>query len=196
MTNKNELRTQVMQARNFLPLAKRQAYNSAITKHLSMLPEWENAEKVFLYLSFGSEFSTQSLIESAWHDHKKVFIPTCLKDRQMAFTLYTPSTPLYDTKFGIKEVLPEAQNFIPASEADFCLVPGLVFDHHGGRIGYGGGFYDRFLPKLSSECFSIAAAFSLQIQDDPLPLESFDYILSQLCNENGVLYLQNKKTSL
>lgn len=193
--NKKELRVMMQGRRDALHSAYRAQASVEICKHLTATNAWLRADKVFLYLPFGSEIDTLPLIHQAWAAGKHVFLPVCQANRKLALARYQRETPLVKTDYGVKEVAPDAYDFLPLTQLDFCLVPGLIFDRFGGRIGYGGGYYDRFLPQLPDHCFSVAAAFSCQILDIPLPLEPFDVRLTYLCSEHGMIHAEAQKNA-
>lgn len=76
---------------------------------------------------------------------------------------FTPQTPLVTTRGALQEIPADAAEPIALAQIDFCLVPGLLFDPYGTRLGYGAGYYDRFLPKLSEDCTILAAGFDCQL---------------------------------
>ena len=89
--------------------------------------------------------------------------------------LYTPDTPLVTTLGSLREIPQEVAEPIDIESIDFCLIPGLLFDPYGTRLGYGAGYYDRFLPKLPSHCTMLAAGFNCQLVGTALPYEATDY---------------------
>lgn len=194
--DKKALRTMMQKRRNALDECFREAASLRICNHITACHAWQKAEHVFLYFPFGSEINTKHLIERALESGKTVVLPVCQPERKLALGIYQKDTPLTTTSFGLLEIAPDAQIFLDPKELDFCLVPGLIFDRFGGRIGYGGGYYDRFLPTLPPNCFQLAGAFAAQVLDTPLPLEPFDIRMTYLCTENGIEQLSyaNKNT--
>lgn len=108
---------------------------------------YRKAKTVALYLSFGSELVTDSLVKKAWKDRKTVLIPMTSRGLHNPFFCeYRPVDRLRKTKFGPLELLSVKKDF-PWSRIHLVVVPGLAFDESGGRLGYGGGTYDRILAK-------------------------------------------------
>ena len=182
-----ELRKQMTEVRQALSPEAREAATQSFTERLCALPEWLRADTVALFLSFGSELDTRSVIETAFSEGKQVLLPICQKDYHMIFSVYTPTTPLITTGMGLEEIAPEAIQEVPPENIDFCLVPGLVFDDTGARIGYGAGFYDRFLPRLSEDTAIIGAGYDCQvIKNSPIPQKGTDVRLPMIVTEQGI----------
>ena len=93
---------------------------------------------------------------------------------------FTPQTPLVTTRGALQEIPADAAEPIALAQIDFCLVPGLLFDPYGTRLGYGAGYYDRFLPKLSESCTILAAGCDCQLGGSPLPRDATDYRLPEI----------------
>lgn len=182
---KNDLRKKIRSLRDNLPPDLHDQKSRAICRHLLDHPGFVQARSVFLTLPFGSEWDTQALIHGAWTREKTVLIPICLPGNQLGLAHYTPTTPMATTAMGIQEVAPGHQHFFNPKDLDFCLVPGLVFDLQGGRIGYGGGYYDRLLPSLPASTVLVAGAFDLQVLTTSLPRDPHDIKVPELWTESG-----------
>lgn len=148
---------------------------NAICQILTNDPRWQRAKTALLFLSFGSEWDTTTLIDAAWASGKTVALTVCYPEHQMKPCLYTPNTPLITTLGSLKEIPQEVAEPIDINTIDFCLIPGLLFDPYGTRLGYGAGYYDRFLPQLPSTCTMVAAGFDCQLVGSALPFEPTDY---------------------
>lgn len=141
--------------------------------------EFASAKVIGAYYPTGSEVRTALIIDAAKKMGKKVALPKTEGDRMV---FYEFDGELVDGKFGIKEPKPSS----PIDNIDLVLVPGVAFDHKGCRIGYGKGYYDRFLSM--QHCFSMGLAYSFQVVDE-LPRGRFDRRLASLATENGLMYL-------
>jgi 5-formyltetrahydrofolate cyclo-ligase len=97
--------------------------------------------------------------------------------------VYRPGDPTRATPFGAEE--PIASDTIPVQALDVVAVPGVAFDRTGGRIGYGGGFYDRLLRRTAA--IPIAVAFSVQVVDGPLPAGAADAPVALIVTEDGTI---------
>ena len=158
---KSELRKQVLQEMKAIPRKQKQAIDQALTEGLLQHPFYQEANTIATYLSFPHEFQTQELIEQALKDGKKVLIPKTYPKGRMDFVIYDPQQ-LVKTSFGLLEPQGDLE-VVDASQIDLIHVPGLAFTTEGYRIGYGGGYYDRYLEYFSGH--TLSTIYPCQIQD-------------------------------
>ena len=158
---KSELRKQVLQEMKALPRQQKQVMDLALTERLLQHPFYQEAKIIATYLSFSHEFQTQGLIEKALRDGKKVLIPKTYPKGRMDFVVYHPQQ-LVKTSFGLLEPQGDLE-VVDASQIDLIHVPGLAFTTEGYRIGYGGGYYDRYLEHFSGH--TLSTIYPCQIQD-------------------------------
>ena len=158
---KSELRKQVLQEMKALPREQKQFIDQALTERLLQHPFYQEAKVIASYLSFPHEFQTQELIEQALKDGKKVLIPKTYPKGRMDFVVYDPQQ-LVKTSFGLLEPQGDLE-VVDASQIDLIHVPGLAFTTEGYRIGYGGGYYDRYLEHFSSH--TLSTVYPCQIRD-------------------------------
>ena len=182
---KVKIRGLTLEARAALLAEERARLSAAICARAGALPEFARATTVMLFASFGSEVDTGPLIAQALSDGKRLCLPRVLKPRLMAaYRVTDPSVDLAPGTWGILEPrdgLPQ----IPPSAIDVVIVPGAVFDAAGRRCGYGGGFYDAYLPGTRRGTPRIALAFDLQVVDD-LPCEAHDLAVDIIVTETRV----------
>ena len=158
---KAELRKQVLQEMKAIPREQKQAMDQALTDQFLKHPFCQEAKVIATYLSFPHEFQTQELIEQALRDGKKVLIPKTYPKGRMDFVVYNPQQ-LVKTSFGLLEPQGDLE-VVDASQIDLIHVPGLAFTTEGYRIGYGGGYYDRYLEHFSGH--TLSTVYPCQIQD-------------------------------
>ena len=158
---KSELRKQVLQEMKAIPREQKQAMDQALTDQFLKHPFYQEAKLIASYLSFPHEFQTQELIEQALKDGKKVLIPKTYPKGRMDFVVYDPQQ-LVKTSFGLLEPQGDLE-VVDASQIDLIHVPGLAFTTEGYRIGYGGGYYDRYLEYFSGH--TLSTIYPCQIQD-------------------------------
>ena len=158
---KSELRKQVLQEMKAIPREQKQFIDQALTERLLHHPFYQEAKIIATYLSFPHEFQTQELIEQALRDGKKVLIPKTYPKGRMDFVVYDPQQ-LVKTSFGLLEPQGDLE-VVDASQIDLIHVPGLAFTTEGYRIGYGGGYYDRYLEYFSGH--TLSTVYPCQIQD-------------------------------
>ena len=157
---KSELRKQVLHEMKAIPRTQKVTMDLALTERLLQHPFYQEAKVIATYLSFPHEFQTQELIEQALKDGKKVLIPKTYPKVRMDFVGYDPQQ-LVKTAFGLLE--PQGVlEVIDASQIDLIHVPGLAFTTKGYRIGYGGGYYDRYLKYFSGH--TLSTVYPCQVQ--------------------------------
>ena len=158
---KAELRKQVLQEMKALPQEQKEFIDQALTERLLHHPFYQEAKVIASYLSFSHEFQTQGLIEQALKDDKKVLIPKTYPKGHMEFVVYDPQQ-LVKTAFGLLEPQGDLE-VVDASQIDLIHVPGLAFTREGYRIGYGGGYYDRYLKHFTGH--TLSTIYPCQIRD-------------------------------
>jgi 5-formyltetrahydrofolate cyclo-ligase len=125
---------------------------------------------VMAFWSFGSEVATVPLIERLVSDGRTVALPR-IEEREVRPRAYRPGDPLTPTSFGAME--PAAGGPLLPDAVDVVLTPGVAFDRLGHRIGYGGGFYDRFLPMTRPDAVTMAICYAIQVVEH-VPSAAFD----------------------
>ncbi len=157
-----------------------------IRDQILTLPEYRNALVIYAYVDCKHEVETSDIIRAAWADGKRVAVPKVLGSDMKFFYITSLKDDLEEGYFGIRE--PYEKH--PADEAGdenkaLMLMPGVAFDEERHRIGYGGGFYDRFLeahPGLSR----IALAFEFQVKSQ-VPYETFDICPTKIVTEKRII---------
>lgn len=148
-----------------------------MVKKVTALPAWQQAKTVALTMSQDEELSTELLIQIALLQNKIVVLPRVLPKRQMEFTMINRETVYARHKFGMLE--PVGGRVVSPSEIDFVLVPGLAFTRHGDRIGFGGGYYDRWLPKVKA--IKVSTTVTKNLYEQPIwPIEETDQVVDQV----------------
>lgn len=158
---KAELRKKILQEMKALSQEQKQAMDRVLTERFLQHPFYQKAKTIATYLSFPHEFQTQELIERALKDGKKVLIPKTYPKGRMEFVVYNPQQ-LVKTSFGLLEPQGDLEVVDP-SQIDLIHVPGLTFTREGYRIGYGGGYYDRYLEHFAGHTMS--TIYPCQVQE-------------------------------
>lgn len=175
----NQTKTQLRQAG--VQTLKELASNEKVEKErrihqkLFSSSAFQNAQTIGITLANEFEVATEPVIHYAKQLHKQIVIPKTLPKRQMAFYELTDETMLERSSFGVLEPT-NSRLFLP-EQIDLLIVPGLVFTKSGYRIGFGGGYYDRYLQQYPNQTASLV--FTEQLNDAWLP-ESFDQKIQQL----------------
>jgi 5-formyltetrahydrofolate cyclo-ligase len=154
---------------------------------------WSRYQSVLLFLSTRRELDTQPLLNAAFSDHKKVFIPKIEKGRIRFCRLNSPAGPWQYGAFHIREpAWTDQELFKAGDDPALIIVPGLAFDRTGTRLGHGGGYYDRFFAELDKEGVSYSTiGLCLECQVVPrLPREVWDKEMNVLCTGGGLTALK------
>lgn len=176
------LRADMLAARDRLDPASRAEKSRRIAARLTEHPAVLAAAHVFVYVHFRSEVETLPLIEHFLAAGKTVSVPLTLRKegRLLAVRITDPANQLRSGCFGILE--PDKEQAVRPAEIDLALIPGSVFDRFGGRLGYGGGFYDRFLSQDAPQALRVALAYAMQLIEQA-PLETHDQLMDILVTE-------------
>jgi 5-formyltetrahydrofolate cyclo-ligase len=184
---KAELRRSILARRDALAPEQRVSLSTAIFQTILTLPAFATACTVLAYSSFGSEPPTAPFLEAVLEGGKALALPRVDRaNRRLALHRVTaPRTDLRPGVWGIQEPDPARCPPVGAEGIDFALVPGVVFDVEGGRIGYGAGYYDRLLAECAPGTALVAAAFELQVVA-AVPMAAHDRRVHRVVTEHGV----------
>jgi len=172
---KNEIRTLMKEKRNKLSDYQRNELNKKIQDRLYALDYFKSYEMLFTYVSFGSEADSLAVIDTALKMGKRIFVPR-VEGKEMNFYEIDSLNGLIRSKFGILEPAGSKSPYLfaPDDGKKLMLLPGLAFDRTGNRVGYGAGYYDRYLGRYPTDGWlKIGFAFSFQVTDK-LPAFSND----------------------
>lgn len=185
---KKEFRKKIISLRNEKDNYFIKHNSDLIAEKLLQLDCIKNAQTIMLYLDFNNEVATDSLINKLINLGKTIACPITIKEERKLI----PSK-ITDLKNGIqygayniREPKPECSPAIDIKDLDVVIVPAVAYDKHCYRLGYGGGFYDRFLENLRKDAITVGIAFDLQIFDD-IPKEDHDAQLDYIVTESTVL---------
>lgn len=120
-------------------------------------PKWEKADTIGLTVSRGREIPTLPVIERAWAEGKKVLVPKCVPlTKALVFRQLNSLDQLESVYYGLLEPIIEVTEAVPKNLIDLIIVPGVAYDPLGYRIGFGGGYYDRFLADYAGDTLAMA----------------------------------------
>lgn len=188
--NRVQLRRTILGERDLLPQSEQQERSSRICTRLFRLEEVQRAGTVFIYMHFRSEVQTAEFINLCLLLGKTVTIPFTVPDekRLMAVRITDPERDVEPGFHGIPEPvhgLRLKNGYFAPQGIDIAIVPGSVFDPGGGRLGYGGGYYDRFLEKEAAGALRIGAAYEMQLVEN-VPLERHDQLMDMVVTEENI----------
>ena len=179
---KRRIRREVLGKRDAASTTVRQEWGQRVAERFLALPEVRPATTIMLFWSFGSEVPTRPLIDRLHERGVAVALPR-IEGAELVPVRYVPGDPTTLTSFGAEE--PVGGVRLDPSAIDVVGVPGVAFDRRGRRIGYGRGYYDRFLRGLRA--FTVGLAFELQVLDEDLPGGSFDLAVDAIVTEDGTV---------
>lgn len=180
---KEAIRKDIFKKREALTDQYRQEAENKIYEKVFSLPEFQEAETIMIYYSTEDEFNTMPIIERAWKDGKQVGSPRVFPKRVIEAMELTPATEFEESKFGIKEPVKETPIIAP-EDIDLIIMPCVSSNRDGERVGYGGGYYDRFLERAENALLVLPYYSKLEIQD--IPMEEHDKKIDIVIFEDGI----------
>jgi 5-formyltetrahydrofolate cyclo-ligase len=162
-----------------------------IEEAVAGLQEFVGAKTVCVYLPMSGEVRTEGLMERCWEEGKAVCVPAfCAPHGRYRLAAMTPDTQIVSGPWRVPE--PARTEWVRTEAVDVILVPGLAFDEAGGRIGHGGGHYDRILGGPGgARLFKVGLAFDFQVFGS-VPTDGHDVRLNAVVTETRVLRSANK----
>lgn len=198
---KAQIRIQMKKERDLLSSDEKKTLSKEIQNKLYELDAYKNCTSLFTYVSFQSEVDTWAVISQAQEDKKQIYTPR-VEGSEMDFYQIHNTNTLIRSNYGVLEPLPceenryhgcidnitdKSTNKLIHKEMKLMLLPGLAFDASGNRIGYGAGYYDRYLAKHSKDYFiKIAVAYDFQIMNH-INAEQYDVKADMILTPTKIL---------
>lgn len=158
--------------------AKTQVEGAKLLQKLMATTEWQNAKSIATTVSSPIEVPTPIIVEAARKEGKKVYLPKTMPHRQMAFLPFVSREDLITSKFGIPE--PAYDETLVNQEPDLVIVPGLAFAEDSNyRVGFGGGYYDRFLAQYSGSTVALVPS-AMHFATADWEIEDYDVKIQKL----------------
>ena len=191
MSEKSAIRKAILESRNRLSAGEAEEKSRLIISRLMMLDEYTKSTVVMCYMSFGNEVQTGALVECILSEGKRVAIPLVVgipggKREMMACEIRDTASELEPGTYGILEPRKDSAVILNPLEIDLVVVPGVAFDINRNRIGYGAGFFDRFLKSTGSSCKKIALAYEMQVLEQ-IPAEEHDIPVDMIITEERII---------
>lgn len=183
---KDPLRNDILEKRKAFSSVEVMKKSILIKKRLFLLPEFLSAKTVLFYVSYDNEVFTHEMIKHCLLLGKKVVVPcTDVKKKQLVLSELHRWEDLTTCVYNILEPKPECRYDVSFDKIDLVVVPGVVFDCAGQRIGHGHGYYDRLLRK-APDVLKIGLAFEFQLVDK-IPAEKHDVCVNKIITEKRVI---------
>jgi 5-formyltetrahydrofolate cyclo-ligase len=179
---KREVRRRVLAERDALRPSERAHLGVVVAERFLALPEVDAAAVVMAFWSFGSELPTRPLLDDQQRRGKTVVLPRIV-DGELEARSYRPGDRVSETAFGAFE--PTGGRVLDATEIEVVAVPAVAFDRQGRRVGYGGGYYDRFLPRTGAGATHVGIGYAMQLlpAGEDLPAGHFDRAVDVVVTE-------------
>lgn len=188
---KKKIREVITKQRDELSERYRLEASEIVREKLLESIEYKDAKTIMTFVSFSSEIDTRKLIEKAWDENKKIVTPLAkLKERRLELYYIESWDQLQAGVYGILEPIPDEGRLVCASQIDLVIYPGVAFDNKLNRLGYGGGFYDRFFSRLRKDCNRIAITYDMQVIES-VPTDEYDIPVDKVITEKRELVQKN-----
>lgn len=190
MQEKKDIRKEILDKRLALPKEELYQKSEIICNTFLKLDQYQKSDLIYIYMDFKNEVMTKRIIEDAHQNGKKVAIPKVEGDRIIFYYLENNQKELEEGYFGIRE--PQIAKPVTNSKG-IMVVPGIAFDEYGYRIGYGKGFYDRYLHE--NDIFQkISLVLELQMVEK-VPSDKHDIPVDMIVTEERVINCYNIKNN-
>lgn len=177
---KQALRREFKLRRASLGAAEKLSMDSAITESFLKLDLYRQSGTLLIYYSTDIEVDTHAVVEAALADGKRVALPVCGKDSRMDFFEIKSTAELAAADFGIFAPPAEESRLVYPSDGALCVVPGLSFDSSGFRLGFGKGFYDRYISRTGVKALGLCYE---SFVCDRLPQDIYDKRVNALLTD-------------
>lgn len=185
---KSIIRKEILRLRNNLKSEEKNSLDKKIFNSLIESNIYKESKKIFIYVSYNNEVDTKEIIKHSFENNKIIYVPKInIEDKTMNAVKIHSLNELYVNKYGILEPNIVDKNDV-GLEFDFIIMPGMVFDKAGNRIGYGGGYYDKYLSSLSYKVDKVALAYNFQIVDN-IKTEEHDIKVDYIITDNEIMYI-------
>lgn len=181
METKQDIRRQLLREREEQPDVRLRERAEKIAERLESMEAFLQASDVYLFASFGKEVDTWGIMADCIRKGKRVWLPK-ISGKEMDFFLYREKEGLIRNRFGMLE--PEGTEEKADGQSGLIVVPALAADGHGYRIGYGGGYYDRYLARCRN-LYKVVVLYGFQLRET-LPHDTYDIPLDCVITEEGI----------
>ena len=189
LLDKKKTRQRVLQQRRAFSATEKTPAEQRMLKFLQSWEIFRQAKTIHIFISKTDEPDTVPIIECAWESGKTVAVPCVVPDSFELFHSQLKSfEDLSSGALGVLEPSPEGRIAMNPESFDLVIIPGVAFDRQGGRLGYGKGYYDRFLEQTTA--FRLALAFNFQVFEK-VPTEKHDVPMNGILTESGIIEVNN-----
>ena len=188
--NKKNTRVNILKIREALIEEDHDLKDNIIFEKLYNLDLYKKSDNIFVYINYKDEINTKKFINKALEEGKKIYVPKIYRDTRTMKAIFINSLDnLEKNSMGILEPKDDTL-VIDKKDIDLIIVPGAVFDKSFNRIGYGGGYYDRYLEEIREKDNKIALAYDFQIIDE-IEAEDHDIKMDYIITDKRILINKN-----
>lgn len=180
--NKNELRKIYLSKRK--NIENKEEKSLIINNKIKKMSEYKNAKIIAIYKSLPSEVNTTSLINDSIKLGKDVVLPKVEKEELKFYKITSLEDSFIKSNFGVEEPLGEENNYIDKNDIDLVIVPGICFDKEKNRLGFGKGYYDRYLQNVNIN--TIGICFEEQIVENRIPITEYDVKIKKIITDKKI----------
>mgnify|MGYP001592007099 CR=1 FL=1 len=190
LISKVNIRKSILNQRQLYDSETRMKWNDSIFTKLINSEFYKKATVIFIFVNFGNEVNTHQIINRAISDNKIICVPR-IPSKATGIEIFKINN-LSELKSGYYGILEPLENCpkVAIENVDLIIMPGVAFDRHGGRIGYGAGFYDKFLNKTNKKIDRIALAYQFQVLDE-VPMNELDATIDGIITEEEIIMIDN-----
>ncbi|MDS0528260.1 5-formyltetrahydrofolate cyclo-ligase [Clostridium sp. SHJSY1] len=184
--DKKEIRRDIITKRDKINVEDKKEFDKKIKYILKSSSYYKEAKNIFIYIGFGSEINTAEYICEFLEEGKNIYVPRIDLEKKVMDAVNIHSLKeLKENKFGILEP-DNNEEVIEKKLLDLIIVPGVAFDLWGGRVGYGGGYYDKYMSDIDETIHKLALCYQFQVLKD-LPREEHDIKINEIITEEGLV---------
>lgn len=181
LSDKSYHRNLVKKRLSNLTNEEHKAYSRDVCRKICQHEIWKKAKSIGITISIGKEIDTSYMIEQGWNENKIISVPKTLpKTKEMNYYQIKEYSELEESHFGLREPVIDKTYLVQAVNIDLLIIPCVAFDKLGYRIGYGGGYFDRYLKNFKG----ISCGIALECQQiERVPINQFDIPLNMVITE-------------
>lgn len=188
MSEKKRIRKEMKESLALLTKPYYEHYSNKIANTIYKDEDWLSAKVIGITISKEPEVDTYQIILKAWEAGKEVVVPKCNpKAKTLSFRKITEFSQLESVFYGLLEPIVEQTMEVGPEDIDLLFVPGLAYTREGFRLGFGGGYYDRYLTNYKGKTLSLAFHFQIIQQ---LPVEMHDIPVSKIITNDEVIKIK------
>ncbi len=187
--DKDMIRKKMLRERRDMTSEEVKSLSSEIIAKLKKIPIYQNSKTIMVYLSFGNEVDSSELIKDCFKDGKRVVVPYCIKKDMSIMPTEIKDSNIDTTQAKVGYIQPKKESLIPVdiAEIDLIVLPGIAFDRKGYRVGFGAGYYDRFLGKLNFAIPTIGLAYDFQMVESFIRMKDYDIPVDYVMTEERIV---------